>query len=168
MAVEAASRVRRLTDPALREALDSEEKCRSFLARLRWPDGFVCPRCGHSALAGRGLYQCGRCRTQTSPMAGTIFHGTKLPLTLWFAAIQMTLEEEKGMSSAELARRLGVRQATAAAMKRKIVTLTARCEGQMPLADGGWTDDAPPGMTNAGAAPRWPEGAPRPYNGGAA
>ena len=58
--------------------------------RLRWPGGFVCPCCGHRehcVLAGRGLYQCNRCKKQTSPTAGTIFHATKLPLTLWFAAI---------------------------------------------------------------------------------
>ena len=40
-------------------------------------------------LAGRGLYQCNRCKKQTSPTAGTIFHATKLPLTLWFAAIHL-------------------------------------------------------------------------------
>ena len=38
-------------------------------------------------LAGRGLYQCNRCKKQTSPTAGTIFHATKLPLTLWFLLI---------------------------------------------------------------------------------
>ena len=41
----------------------------------------------HCVLGGRGLYQCNRCKKQTSPTAGTIFHATKLPQTLWFAAI---------------------------------------------------------------------------------
>ena len=47
--------------------------------RLRWPGGFLCPCCGHREhceLAGRGLYQCNRCKKQTSPTAGTIFHAT--------------------------------------------------------------------------------------------
>ena len=66
----------------------TEEQCRAALLRLRWPDGFVCPCCGHRGhcvLAGRGLYQCNRCKKQTSLTAGTIFHAIKLPLTLWFA-----------------------------------------------------------------------------------
>ena len=92
MRFKVASRVRGLSDEAFREAFGTEEQCRAALLRLRWPDGFVCPCCGHRGhcvLAGRGLYQCNRCKKQTSPTAGTIFHATKLPLTLWFAAIHL-------------------------------------------------------------------------------
>ena len=64
-------------------------------------------------LAGRGLYQCNRCKKQTSPTAGTIFHATKLPLTLWFAAIHLIVTAKNGISSVELGRRLGVKQPTA-------------------------------------------------------
>ena len=87
MGFKVASRVRGLSDEAFREAFGTKEQCRAALVRLRWPDGFVCPCCGHRehcVLAGRGLYQCNRCKKQTSPTAGTIFHATKLPLTLWF------------------------------------------------------------------------------------
>ena len=90
MGFKVASRVRGLGDEAFREAFGAEE-CRSVLSRLRWPDGFVCPACGHRGhcvLAGRSLYQCNRCKKQTSSTAGTIFHATKLPLTLWFAAVR--------------------------------------------------------------------------------
>ena len=100
----------RLSDEAFREAFGSEEQCRAALVRLRWPDGFVCPSCGHRGhceLAGRGLYQCNRCKTHTSPTAGTIFHATKLPLTLWFAAIHLIVTAKNGVSSVELGRRLG-------------------------------------------------------------
>ena len=85
MAVKVASRLRGMSDEAFREAFGREEQCRAALVQLRWPDGFVCPSCGHRGhclLAGRGLYQCNRCKRQTSPSAGTIFHATKLPLTL--------------------------------------------------------------------------------------
>ena len=85
MGFKVASRVRGLSDEAFREAFGTEEQCRSALSRLRWPDGFVCPACGHRGhcvLAGRSLYQCYRCKKQTSSTAGTIFHATKLPLTL--------------------------------------------------------------------------------------
>ena len=47
MGFKVASRVRGLSDEAFREAFGTEEQCRSALVRLRWPDGFVCPCCGH-------------------------------------------------------------------------------------------------------------------------
>ena len=57
MGFKVASRVRGLSDEAFREAFGTEEQCRTALVRLRWPDGFVCPCCGHHGhcvLAGRG------------------------------------------------------------------------------------------------------------------
>ena len=116
MGFKVASRVRGLSDEAFREAFGAEEQCRSALSRLRWPDGFVCPACGHRGhcvLAGRSLYQCYRCKKQTSSTAGTIFHATKLPLTLWFAAVHLIVTAKNGISSVELGRRLGVKQPTA-------------------------------------------------------
>ncbi len=85
MAFKVASRVRGMSDEAFRKAFGREERCRAALVRLRWPDGFVRPSCGHRVLAGRGLYQCNRCKKQSSPTAGSIFHSTKLPLRLGFA-----------------------------------------------------------------------------------
>ena len=149
MALMAASRVRGLSDEAFRQAFGTEEQCRAALVRLRWPDGFVCPSCGHRGhcvLAGRGLYQCKRCKTQTSPTAGTIFHATKLPLplplTLWFAAIHLIVTAKNGVSSVELARRLGVKQPTAWTMKHKIMAVMARREGQTQLGGRVEMDDA--------------------------
>ena len=132
MRFKVASRVRGLSDEAFREAFGTEEQCRAALLRLRWPDGFVCPCCGHRGhcvLAGRGLYQCNRCKKQTSPTAGTIFHATKLPLTLWFAAIHLIVTAKNGISSVELGRRLGVKQPTAWAVKHKIMAVMALARG---------------------------------------
>ena len=140
MGFKVASRVRGLSDVAFREAFGTEEQCRAALVRLRWPDGFVCPCCGHRGhcvLAGRGLYQCNRCKKQTSPTAGTIFHATKLPLTLWFAAIHLIVTAKKGISSVELGRRLGVKQPTAWAVKHKIMAVMARREGETALIGAG-------------------------------
>ena len=47
MGFKVASRVRGLSDEAFREAFGTEEQCRAALLRLRWPDGFLCPCCGH-------------------------------------------------------------------------------------------------------------------------
>ena len=95
--------------------------------------GLCCGHREHCVLAGRGLYQCNRCKKQTSPTAGTIFHATKLPLTLWFAAIHLIVTAKNGISSVELGRRLGVKQPTAWAVKHKIMAVMARREGETAL-----------------------------------
>ena len=153
MRFKVASRVRGLSDEAFREAFGTEEQCRAALLRLRWPDGFLCPSCGHRGhcvLAGRGLYQCNRCKKQTSPTAGTIFHATKLPLTLWFAAIHPIVTAKNGISSVELGRRLGVKQPTAWAVKHKIMAVMARREGETPLTGRVEMDDAYLGGVRSG------------------
>ena len=153
MGFKVASRVRGLSDEAFREAFGTKEQCRAALVRLRWPDGFVCPCCGHRehcVLAGRGLYQCNRCKKQTSPTAGTIFHATKLPLTLWFAAIHLVVMAKNGISSVELGRRLGVKQPTAWAVKHKIMAVMARREGETRLTGRVEMDDAYLGGVRSG------------------
>ena len=147
MAFKVASRVRGLSDKAFRDAFSTEEQCRTALVRLRWPHGFVCPTCGHRGhceLADRGLFQCNRCKKQTSPVAGTIFHAIKLPLPLplWFAAIRLIVTAKNGVSSVELGRRLGVRQPTGWAMKHKIMAVMARREGETRLSGQVEMDDA--------------------------
>ena len=100
-----------------------EDACRAAVFGWRWPDGFDCPACGergHCVLDRRALIQCNTCRTQTSLTAGTIFANTKLPLTTWFRAIYLLTQSKQGISSVELARRLGVRQTTAWTMKSKL------------------------------------------------
>ena len=61
-----------------------------------------------------------RCRRQTSPIAGTIFASTHLPLRLWFRAMYHLTQSKQGMSSIELGRRLGVTQTTAWKVKHKL------------------------------------------------
>ena len=153
MGFKVASRVRGLSDEAFGEAFGTKEQCRAALVRLRWPGGFVCPWCGHRehcVLAGRGLYQCNRCKKQTSPTAGTIFHATKLPLTLWFAAIHPIVTAKNGISSVELGRRLGVKQPTAWAVKHKIMAVMARREGETALTGRVEMDDAYLGGVRSG------------------
>ncbi len=67
----------------------TEEACRDYLVRLRWPAGFRCPRCGRDKAwpVRRVLFECAHCGTQRSVTAGTIFQDTRQPLTLWFRAM---------------------------------------------------------------------------------
>ncbi|KAA0243503.1 MAG: IS1595 family transposase [Candidatus Brocadia sp. AMX2] len=54
----------------------TEEDCEKRLFDLRWPQGFACPSCGHQEyyhVTKRKLYQCKKCRHQTSLTAGTVW-----------------------------------------------------------------------------------------------
>jgi transposase-like protein len=88
----------------------TEEACRDYLYQLRWPDGFHCPNC-HFEKAwpiGSTLFQCARCDYQISVIAGTIFHGTHKPLTLWFRTIWWLTGQKNGASALGLKRILGL------------------------------------------------------------
>ena len=94
----------------LEERFMTEEACCDYLARLRWGRGFVCPACdGTEAWATRrGLWMCTVCGHQASVMAGTIFEGTRTPLTLWFRAIWWVVSQKNGASALGLQRVLGL------------------------------------------------------------
>ncbi len=85
----------------------TEEDCFEHLKHIRWPKGFVCPRCGHTEayfLEGQKLFQCKQCRRQTSVTANTIFHRTHLSLSIWFWAIFMVGSDKRGCSAKHLER----------------------------------------------------------------
>ena len=69
-----------LSLPRFLATYGTEEQCQQVLFKMRWPQGFRCPKCGHEhcyALQSRKLYQCRRCRFQASLTQGTIFASTK-------------------------------------------------------------------------------------------
>jgi hypothetical protein len=88
-----------------------EGACRAYLARLRWPGGFVCPSCGEARgwQLSRWRVRCASCRAEISVTAGTIFADTHLPLTTWFAAA-WHVTNQKGVSALGLQRALGLRR----------------------------------------------------------
>lgn len=88
----------------------SEEACRAYLARLRWPEGVQCLRCQQPKVwpTERGLYHCARCGFQTSVLAGTIFQDTKADLRLWFRAMWYVTNQKSGVSALGLQRALGL------------------------------------------------------------
>ena len=80
----------------------TEEACQQYLAACRWPDGFVCPRCGHRHaynMEKQRLWQCAACRHQVSLTSGTVLHNTKTPLTVWFWAAYLMTTDKRGVSA---------------------------------------------------------------------
>ena len=90
----------------------SEGACREYILRLRWPDGFRCPRCSHGKawLTSRRLHHCAHCGYETSVTAGTIFQDTRKPLRLWFRAMWYVVGQKSGVSALGLQRVLGMRR----------------------------------------------------------
>lgn len=87
----------------------TEDACRVYLSRLRWPDGFRC-RCGEAKAwwTARGLWQCAACGAQTSVTAGTVFQDTRKPLRLWCHAMWWVTGQKTGASALGLQRLLGL------------------------------------------------------------
>jgi transposase-like protein len=98
------------TFPQLQRWFPDDGACVDYLARLRWPDGFVCPVCagGDAWRTGTGSWKCQSCGRKTSVTAGTIFHRSRLPLTTWFAAVWFVTAQKNGVSALGLQRVLGL------------------------------------------------------------
>jgi transposase-like protein len=93
------------------QRFSTDQACRQYLFELRWPGGFVCPRCrGREAWAThRGLWVCAICQYQASVTAGTIFQDTRKPLTLWFRVMWWVTTQKNGASALGLQRELGLK-----------------------------------------------------------
>jgi transposase-like protein len=93
-----------------------QDVCVQFVAKLRWPDGPVCPTCGgteHSYLTTRRVWKCKDCKRQFSVKVGSIFEDSAIPLDKWLAAMWMIANSKNGVSSHEMARSLGITQKSA-------------------------------------------------------
>jgi len=114
----------------------SEDQCRDALVHWRWPQGFVCPSCGHTKcclLKTRDLFQCNKCRAQISVTSGTIFASTKLPLTTWFLAIYLITQSKISISALSLKRTIGISYNTALLIKHKIQQVMKERDDSKPL-----------------------------------
>jgi hypothetical protein len=122
-----------------------EEECRAAAIASQWPNGFECPVCGgrtYSEVKTRGLFQCSACRRRTSPIAGTIFASTNLPLHLWFRAIYHLTQSKQGIFQHRVGRRLGVIQTTAWKMKHKLAHVMVERDASKRLSGRVELDDA--------------------------
>ena len=110
----------------------TDDECRRYLIDCRWPEGYLCPRCGRAQayeLSTRGLLQCKSCRHQVSVTAGTVLHRTRVPLHLWFSAAYLMTTHTPGFSAVQLQRQLGLtRYETAWTMLQKLRRAMVRPE----------------------------------------
>ena len=132
----------------------TDEACAAaLLMRQRWPDGFVCPRCGHDRdyfIASCRVHECTQCAHHTSLTAGTLFHSTNLPLTKWFWAIYLSASDKGGISALRLAKQVDVTWLTASRMLRKIRTAMGHRDSVYRLSELIEIDDALVGGRRSG------------------
>jgi hypothetical protein len=143
-----------LSFPDFMQFYGTEEQCYTELVKMRWPDGFQCPKCGHTKSCQlktrKNLFQCNVCRSQVSVTAGTIYHSTKLPLTKWFLAQHLITQGKNGISQLELARQLGVSANTGAMIYHKLAQVMFERDKKKPLNGSIDVDDAYWGGRKAG------------------
>ena len=136
-----------LSMPEFFHRYGSESQCAAALEKARWPSGFRCPRCGavaHCVLRGgsQKVFQCNPCRHQTSLIAGTVFQGTKLGLSVWFLAIYLISQAKTGLSALALKRQLGVSYPSAWLIHHKLMQAMAEREARYVLEGQVQVDDA--------------------------
>jgi len=145
----------------------TEELCHDALMTMRWPGGFVCPKCQgrvHAYCKPRKLLQCRACRVQTSVRSGTIFHKSRTPLSKWFLAMHLITSAKNDIASLELSRHLDVKWDTAWLMKQKLLEVMLqrnsiyKLEGDIQIDDAyqGGEKPAIPGKTGRGARGKFP------------
>ncbi len=110
-----------------------EEMARELLERVRWPDGPICPDCvvvgGHYRLMPKkgsrspvreGVWKCRDCRKQFTVTVGTVFQGSKIPLSKWMTAIYLMGDSAKELNAHQLHRRLGLTYKSAVFLVKRL------------------------------------------------
>lgn len=136
----------------------TEEQCEDALCASRWPQGYSCVRCSCSDNSsfrreGRLYFQCSACRYQCSPISRTVFGATKLPLRLWFLAMQLLTQSKNNVAALELMRHLGVSYRSAWLMKHKLMQVMYLRELPRRLTGRVEIDDAYLGGERSGGKP---------------
>lgn len=106
-----------------------EKTCYKYLEDFRWGNEITCSHCENDTyytVKSRGnfkdvpSYRCTNCDLPFTVRTGTIFQGSKVEMKKWFHAIYELMTCKKGISSVQLAERIGVSQKTAWLMNHKI------------------------------------------------
>ncbi|GAA4462971.1 IS1595 family transposase [Nemorincola caseinilytica] len=120
-----------------------ERTCYEFMEQQRWGNVAVCPHCGTAKapykVKPRGMFKdipSYRCSERTCDLpftvrTGSIFEGSKVELRKWLQACYEIMTSKKGISSHELAIRIGVSQKTGWLMNHKIRTLLQETAPQL-------------------------------------
>ena len=101
----------------------------------------VCPGCARSTkfhrLTERRAYVCQHCGYHVYPCAGTIFHKSRTPLTIWFFVMYLMTSTRHGVAAKEVQRQTGVTYKCAWRMCDELRKLMASADFSGPLGGDG-------------------------------
>lgn len=117
----------------------TEQDCLRTIEKVRWPHGFICPKCEHHdgyRLHTRRVIECVVCKYQSSITAGTVFHKTKISLLKWFWAIYLIAQDKGGISALRLSKQLDINFKTAWRILHKIRRAMSRHDARTTYLSG--------------------------------
>lgn len=106
----------------LTQTFSTEQDCIDYLEMLKWNKLPVCPFDETSKVykCKNNQYRCKNTGKYFNVKTGTMFENSKVSLRKWFMAIWLVTSHKKGISSIQLGKDIGVRQATAWFMLQRI------------------------------------------------
>lgn len=101
------------TLPEFQRVFPDPQACAAYLEKLRWHDGFVCPKCDIVAepyrfAARPHVLRCRSCQSDVSLTATTVMDHTHTPLSTWFWAAYLVTTQTPGQSAVQFQRQLGL------------------------------------------------------------
>ncbi len=147
--------MKEITIANIGKTIKSEAAAYEYLESLRWPDKPICPHCevegdhyylnpqgeGRKTRTGRvserRVWKCREkgCRRQFSVTTGTIFHGSKIPLTTWLYVTFAMCASKNGIAAREIERTYKLTPKTAWFMTQRIREAMRSDSGQLFKSD---------------------------------
>jgi transposase-like protein len=129
------------------KAFQTEEACHQHLYKMKWSEGFRCPKCNHDRAyeiktRKLPLYECTSCHHQTTVTVGTVFEKTRTDFVKWFWAIYLIAHDKRGVSATYLSDELGVAYQTAWTIQHKVRKAMGERDSMYTLAGIVELDDA--------------------------
>ncbi|HEX8427114.1 7TM diverse intracellular signaling domain-containing protein [Hymenobacter sp.] len=118
-----------------------KEACLTYLADLKWAQGYHCRKCGHDNYCeGREPHsrRCTRCRYVESATAYTLLQKCKFSIVKAFYAVFLLHTHKGNYSTQELSRVLDLRRATCWSFSQKVADAIRRQAAEHPEEEN-WT-----------------------------
>ena len=117
------------------QTFPDKESARVYFEDQRWNGSPICPHCESEKITARkgsrtGYYWCNECGHEFTVRTGTVMERSHIPLHKWLYAMYSVVTARKGVSSLQLSKELGIRQASAWFLMHRI---RAACEANDPL-----------------------------------
>lgn len=117
-----------------------ERSCVAHIHKMLFNDTWRCERCDHNQFytykARPYVYDCKRCRMQSSALKGTAFQDTHISLRSWFQALYYATSKPAGFSSIQLSKEIKSTQNTAWTIIQKIRSLVGDSNSVKLMSNG--------------------------------